>query len=521
MTYAIIGVIALLTVVIIVSIIGFISRNYIKVAPNEVVVFYGRKYKAADGTEIGFKVVTGGARLRIPIIENILRLPLTVMSIDLQIQNAPNIDGVPVNLRGVANVKLLSDEESLRASAERFLGMSQGEIKDLAYKNLEGHLRSIAGTMTIEGLVGDRTTLNQAVLKDAASDLKKLGLGIDLLTIQEVTDNNGYIEQLGKKRTAEVIRDAQMGEATAQKESKIQTTTALKDGVEKANENEIAIADSNKIRDVKKANFEAQVAKEKATADQAGPLATAEARKAVVEAEQEVKIAQTKKEQELAKEEAIRKENELLATVVRPAEAAKVAQIAKAEGNKREIELASEAQKAKQINEGEGSAKAIEANLLAEATGIKAKLVAEAEGIEKKAEAYAKLDEAGKFLLILEAVERIAPAVVREFAGVMAAAAKPFESIDSIQIIDFGGNGANGGKSALSNFGQTVPEMLFKFMAAAEGAGLNVKGLFEKAGIDISKFVGAKTDKALPENTTDTVDTVKDEVSQKNDETKK
>lgn len=501
-TYAIIGVIALLTVVIVVSIIGFISRNYIKVAPNEVVVFYGRKYKAADGTEIGFKVVTGGARLKIPIIESTLRLPLTVMSIDLQVQNAPNKDGVPVSLRGVANVKLLSDEESLRASAERFLGMNQQQIEALAYKNLEGHLRSIAGVMSVEELVNDRTKLNQAVLADAAADLKKLGLGIDLLTIQEVTDNMGYIDQLGKRRTAEVVRDAEVGKAEAEKESKIKTTTALKDGVEKENENLILIAESNKNRDVQKQVYFAEVEKQAATAQQAGPLAKAQAEKAVVEAEQEVKIAQTKKQQELATEEAIRKEKELLATVVKPAEAAKLAKVATAEADKTAIVLASEADRQKKINEGEGTAKAIEANLLAEAAGIKAKLVAEAEGIEKKAEAYSKLDEAGKFLLILEAVERIAPAVVREFAGVMEAAAKPFESIDSVQIIDFGGNGAGGSKSALSNFGQVAPEMIFKFIAAAQGAGIDVQGLLAKAGIDMSKFVGNK--KGLPEGNTET-----------------
>lgn len=510
----VVGAAVLAVLVAIVGIFNFISRNYIKVAPNEVVVFYGRKYKAENGQEIGFKVVTGGAKMKIPIIENVSRLSLNVMSIDLQVENAPNKDGVPVTLKGVANVKILSDEASLMAACERFLNMTTGEVQKLAFKNLEGHLRSIAGKMTIEELVGDRTKLNQEVLNDAAADLKKLGLGIDLLTIQEVTDRTGYIEQLGKKRTAEVVRDAQIGSAEAERDSKIKTSAANREGIEAANSNEIAIAESSRDRDIKKANFAATVAKEQATADQAGPLATAQALQGVVEAEQDVEIKKTTKRQQLADAEAVRKEKELVGTVIKPAEAEKLAKIARAEGDKQAIELASEAEKTKKSNEGKGTAEANQAlaeaeaagnkaKLLAEAEGIKAKLLAEAEGIEKKAEAYAKLDEAGKFLLILEAVERIAPAVVREFAGVMAAAAKPFESIDSIQIIDFGGNGAKGG-SALANFGQVAPEMMMKLLAAAGSAGIDVSGLLEKAGIDATKFIGAKKEEQTTVETTAT-----------------
>ena len=258
-------IIAIAIAALVISIIGtitFITRNYIKVAPNQVAVFFGRKYKAKDGTEIGFKVVTGGAKFKIPIVESVQMLDLSVFSIDLEVKKAPNKDGVYVNLKGVANVKILSDEASLMAACERFLHKTPEQIKDIAFKNLEGHLRAIAGGMTIEELVGDRTKLNQAVLNDAATDLKKLGLGVDLLTIQEVTDDNGYIDQLGKKRTSEVTRDAAMGKATADKESTIQTTTAKKDAALAENTNLVGIAESEKERDVKKANFVAQVAKE-------------------------------------------------------------------------------------------------------------------------------------------------------------------------------------------------------------------------------------------------------------------
>lgn len=199
----IIGGAVLMLAIIIIGVISFVSRNYIKVAPNRVAVFYGRKNTTTDkdGKQVikGFKVVTGGAKFRIPFIESVEFLNLNVFSIDVEVRDAPNKDGVPVTLRAVANVKIRPDEAALMAACERFLGRSQEEIKAVAHKNLEGHLRSIAGRMTIEELVGDRTKLNGEVLNDAASDLIKMGLGVDILTVSEINDKYGYIDQLGKR----------------------------------------------------------------------------------------------------------------------------------------------------------------------------------------------------------------------------------------------------------------------------------------------------------------------------------
>ena len=509
------GVVFVIAIVVI-GLISFISRNYIKVPPNRVAIFYGRKSKTADGSITGFKVVTGGAKFKIPILESITWLDLNVYSIDLDVKGAPNKDGVPVNLQGVANVKIMSDEGSLMAAAERFLGMDQQAIQDVAYKNLEGHLRAIAGTMTVEALVGDRSQLNQSILSEAAADLKKMGFGIDLLTITKVSDDKGYIEQLGKKRTAEVVRDAEIGKADADKESKIKTTTAQQEAAVKANENAVITFASDKTRDVQKANFRAEVSKQEAAADQAGPLATATARKGVVVAEQEVLKVEADKAAEVAESIALRTEKELISSKIKPAEAEKKAAITKAEGLQQASIIESEGQKTSMANkaegekqkatkEGEGIASAIKAkllaeaegnqaiglaaaavkkaDLLAEAEGRKAILLAEAEGLLKKAEAYKELDDAGKLLQILDVVERVLPAAIEKFAGVMEAAAKPFESIDKISIVDFGGGNAEGG-TALTRFGQTAPKMVTQFFTAMQASGLDVNGLFAKLGID-------------------------------------
>src|SRR5512140_1251941 len=370
-------------------------RNYIKVPPNRVAVFYGRKRKGPDGRLVGFRLVTGGAAWKWPVLENVTYLELTVFPIDLDVKDVPNIDGVLVSVQAVANVKIRSQEQSLAAAAERFLALNAAEIKQIAYKNLEGHLRSIMGRLTVEEIVRDRAKFNQEVLNEATSDLAKIGLGVDVLTIQRVTDSEGYIEALGKKRTAEVKRDAQIGEAAAAREATISATTALREGKQKENENLALVAQAEKERDVKKATYEAEVFSQQATAKQAGPLADAQARQNVVAQEVQVELVRTRKQIEVAQAEAQRREKQLLAEGIKSAEAqkqqtilqaeaSKQREIVEAEGHKTAVITIADAEKQRLAMEGQGQADALKAKLLAEADGNKAKLLAEAEGNKAK-----------------------------------------------------------------------------------------------------------------------------------------
>src|SRR5688572_6621446 len=160
------------------------SRNYIKVSPNAVAVLSGRKRKLPDGRTVGYRMVRGGAALRIPLLEKVEYLHLNVMTIPPEIRRAYTLKGVPVSVKAVANVKIRGDDSSLQASAERFLGMTHVEVQKVIFQTLEGHLRSILGTLTVEEVNSDRQSFAQKLTTEAATDLEKMGSGVGVLTIR-------------------------------------------------------------------------------------------------------------------------------------------------------------------------------------------------------------------------------------------------------------------------------------------------------------------------------------------------
>ena len=209
--------VVVLVVVLALFIAGWLfSRNYIKVSPNAVAVFSGRRRKLPDGKVVGYRLVRGGAALRIPLLEKVEYLSLNVMTIPLEIKRAYTLKGVPVSVKAVANVKIRGDDTSLQAAAERFLGMTPDTIQKVIFQTLEGHLRSILGTLTVEEVNSDRQSFAQKLTSEATVDLEKMGIGVDVLTIQEISDEEEYLNALGKRRTAEVKRDATIGEAIAE-----------------------------------------------------------------------------------------------------------------------------------------------------------------------------------------------------------------------------------------------------------------------------------------------------------------
>jgi flotillin len=464
------------------------ARNYIKVPPSTVAIFYGRKHTLVDEkgnrSTVGFRVVRGGAALRVPVLEQVAYLSLNIISIPLRIQRAYTKEGVAVTVEAVANVKIAGDDVSLRGASERFLGMPPEQIKSVIFQTLEGHLRAILGTLTVEEINADRQAFAQKMTDEAAVDLKKMGVNIDILTIQQISDEMGYLDALGKKRTAEVKRDAVIGEAQAQRDATIKSAMADQEGKTKRYEADVAIALSLRDKESRQAEFDAAVKGKQAEAEQAGPLATAIAKQKVIE--QETRIDQVRKQQEVLvqTQEAARREQELQATVVKPAEAERQAAILRAEGLRQSTVIRAEATQKELEFEGAGQASKIErigraeaAKVLAigeaEAEVIKKKLLAEAEGLQRKAEAWKNFNEAAVINMVVDKMPELAQAFATQLAG-----------IDKINIIEMGnGSGGSGVGKVLGTVGGGMTAMLSM--------------LKDQFGIDVARMMEAKTDAAI------------------------
>ncbi len=499
-TFIVPGVIAGAIVLALLIALWLFSSNYIKVPPNQAAVFSGRKRKLPDGRFIGYRLVKGGASLRIPLLETVNYLSLNLITIPLETRRAYTGKGVPVSVKAVANVKIKGDDISLQAAAERFLGMTQPEVQKIIFQTLEGHLRAILGTLSVEEINNDRQSFAQKLTSEAATDLERMGIGVDVLIIQEISDEEGYLDALGKRRTAEVKRDAQIGEAEATRDSKIKSSQAMQEGEKVKLDSEANIAQAHRDMEVKKAQYQCEVEKERATAEQSGPLSSAKARQSVVAEEVRIERVRTQEQIAVQEQEILRREKELEATIVKPADAQRVAAVMKseaskqsaileAEGRKSALIAIAEAEKERLRQEGLGRAAAIEAEGkaeaakiealgLAQAKAIEAQGLAEATAIQKKAEAWKEFDEAARMQTILEKL----PAILQATAPIFGAVAAPLGNIDKVVVIEQGGNGHNG-QSGMSRFASTAPSVIFNLLQQLEALGLDISGLLSQAGI--------------------------------------
>src|SRR5216110_2154916 len=428
----------LATLAVLVLLALFTAQRYRVAGANEALVIsgaHGSKVRDASGNvttrhDQGVKVVVGGGTFVWPLLNKVGRLQLTARQVEIGLTHenqAVTKQGVGVLITGQAMFKIAREPERLRAAAERFIGEPDSQIETMVKNVLEGSLRSIAGTLTIEELITDRDRFQQAVSEAARGDLEASGIHIDALTITSIRDTKGYIEQLGEKNLASVQRDARIAKAGASQEAAVKENEAQRVIIQAERDREIARAEALKV-----------TAKAQADAEQSGPLAKAEASQAVVQ-----------QQTELAELEAARREKELLATTIKPAEAERRAAIVKAEGTRQAAILAAEAhaQQVQLTGEAEGAA-------------ILARGQAEARSKELLAEAYRKFDEAAILLQTLPLV----PPIVRE-------AAAPLGNIDSITVIDPAG---------ASKLTETVVR------TAAEGTAI-AKSLL---GVDLAELMG-------------------------------
>jgi len=258
-------------------ILAFIKANLRICHPNEILVFSGRKRRLKDGTPIGYRIIKGGRGLKIPVIESVSSLQLTTIPVDLELTGALSNGIIPINIQAMANVKIAgSEEEGLSNALERFLGKKLDDISNVAKENIEGTLRGVLATLTPEEANGNRLEFAEKVAQQSRTDLKRLGLVLDAFKIQHISDTEGYLDAVGRRKNAEVRRDARITEVNAEAEARLAAAEAKKRGdVAEAQADITIVEEENKLR-VKKADLAAEANRTEARSKVAGDIARIE-----------------------------------------------------------------------------------------------------------------------------------------------------------------------------------------------------------------------------------------------------
>jgi flotillin len=472
----------LLLVMAFMSLIILYANRYKKVPPDKAMVVYGKR-----SGKRGYQVISGGAKFIVPILEAYEFLPLDVRTLDVKVKDIVTdvvSSGARINVACVTQVKISSDPASLHTAAEHLLHKSDNEINEIAMKTLEGHVRGVCATLTIEQINSDRDVIASKIQTMAGNDLKNMGIEIRSFVIKDIEDEYGYLDALGVKRTEEVKRDARIGKANANRAATIQEAQAAKEGEQANSSAEAEVAKYHKDRDITIQRTKAEVEIERANKEIAFELQDAKRKQELVVEQRNIEIRDKEKRVELQEKEIQRKEKEQVAQQVVPAEAKANAIAAEADGEKRRAILAAEGDRQSAILIAEGEKQKLslvadgesdkirkegtaEADIIrltgeAEAEAIRAKGVATAEAMEKKAEAWEKYGKAAVTEMIVEQL----PAIVGE-------AARPLENTEKLIIM---------GQSGVSDLVRNVVDVV------AQGPAL-VKTLTGMEMTDLAKKV--------------------------------
>lgn len=313
-----------------------ISRLLLICHPNEVIILSGRKRTLADGSIVGYRIIRGGRAIRVPLIERAARMSLETIPLELMVQNAYSKGGIPLKVEAIANVKIDSTEPTFGNAVERFLAKSQGEIHEIAKDTLEGNLRGVLATLTPEEVNEDRLKFAESLISEADMDLKQLGLQLDTLKIQNVSDEAGYLDSIGRRKTAEVLSAARTAEAVRAAEAEeSEATSKQRAEVAKAKaEQEIQSARIDRDRTVQVTQARAQ--QEVETENTNLRIKKAELEKAAIikekEAEVAGEIARVQYEQHMEEERIVLQQKRLMADVIEPARAKREAMELEARG---------------------------------------------------------------------------------------------------------------------------------------------------------------------------------------------
>ncbi|WP_223702113.1 flotillin family protein [Sutcliffiella deserti] len=473
----IIGVVVILLFALIVV---FVAR-YKTAGPDEALIitgsYLGGKNVHVDESGNKIKIVRGGGAFIVPVFQQSDPLSLLSIKLDVKTPEVYTEQGVPVMADGTAIIKIGNSIGDIATAAEQFLGKAKEDMENEAREVLEGHLRSILGSMTVEEIYKNREKFSQEVQRVASQDLAKMGLIIVSFTIRDIRDSNGYLESLGKPRIAQVKRDADIATAEADKETRIKRAEASKDAQRAELERATEIAEAEKENKMKMAEYRREQDIAKARADQAYHLEEARAKQEVTEQQMQVQIIERQKQIELEEKEILRRERQYDSEVKKKADADrysveqaangdKAKQMAEADATKYRIEAMAKAEAEKIRIDGLAKADAQRAQGESEADIIRLKGLAEAEAKEKIAEAFEQFGQAA----ILDMILKMLPEYAKQVAA-------PLGNIDKITVVDTGGSGENSGANKVTGYATNLMSTLQESLKASSG--IDVKELIE------------------------------------------
>lgn len=448
--------------------------GYVKAPPDKAYIVSGIKKEP--------KILIGRAGIKIPFLERLDKLYLGQMTVDIKTeQSVPTNDFINVNVDAVAKVRITPSAEGINLAAKNFLNKNPDQITRDLQDSLQGNMREIIGTLTLKEINTDRDSFSDQVMSKASKDMDKLGIEIVSCNIQNVTDENGLIKDLGADNTQKIKKDASISAAQAKRDIDIAQAESNKASNDARVLAETEIAQRDNELAIKKAELQKISDTKQAEADAAYEIQKQEQEKAIQIATVNAQIAKAEREAELNKQQVLVVQQRLEAEINKKADADKyaieqqaAAELTRrqrdAEAKKYEQEKEAEARKAQaeaekfaMIQEAEG----IKAKGEAEAAAIQAKGFAEAEAMEKKAEAMKKYGQAAMMEMIVQALPEMAKAI-----------AEPLATIDKVTIIDSGK-----GESGVSSMGDYVPSVLAK----------TIESIKETTGLDIVDVMKANT----------------------------
>jgi flotillin len=429
------AVVAFVTILIIIM-----ALQYRKVGPNEALIISGgrkRTVAMADGSrrKYGYRYRLGGGIFVWPGLEKVYILPMDVIPVNIHTPEVLTHGGVPIMADATAQVKIGSSDEAIHLAAEQFLGVGREGIRDVAVNVLEGKVREVIGTMTVEEIYRGRQEFSNRVAAAVRDDFGRMGLVMLSFALKDVSDTQGYIDALSKPQIAAAKRDAAIAQAETEKEAIIKSSQARKEAEVARLQSEALIAKAQWENEAKKAESQVLVNTKKAQADFSYELERNRLGQEIKK--EEAKVRQVEKEQAIRTEELeiARKEKELESTVLKPADARKY-QI-KAEAEAEEFRIAAEAK---------GKAEAVRHEGQAEADRIRAQGLAEAEAMTKKAQAWEKYTQAA----VLDTYIKVLPELAK-------AVSEPLSKVDKIVIV--GGDKELGTTKVTAQVAQVLAQM--------------------------------------------------------------